>query len=129
MKHIVIKGSIVLIVFVFRKKETDERRNKMKKLMVLIVVMISVSLGTITATETLAQPGMKWKGSGGWGAEQPYSRMYNPQAVETITGDVVSIDTIMPMKGMSYGLHIVERQIKKRYLFILVLAGTSQIRT
>ena len=79
----------------------------MKKLMVLIVVMISLGLGTITATKTLAQPGMMWKGSGGWGAEQPYARMYNPQTVETITGDVVSIDRIMPMKGMSYGLHIV----------------------
>ena len=78
----------------------------MKKLMTLIVVMTALSLGVFTATETLAQRGMAWKGSGGWGAGTPYSRLYNPQTVETISGEVVSVDKIMPMKGMSYGVHL-----------------------
>jgi CBS domain containing-hemolysin-like protein len=32
--------------------------------------------------------------------------MYNPATVETITGEVVSIDKITPMKGMNYGIHL-----------------------
>ncbi|NTW50469.1 MAG: DNA-binding protein [Chlorobiales bacterium] len=32
--------------------------------------------------------------------------LYNSQTVETITGEVVSVDRIAPMKGMSYGVHV-----------------------
>ena len=85
----------------------------MKKLITLIVVMTALSLGVVTATETLAQRGMMWKGSGGWGSGRPYARMYNPQTVETITGEIVSIDRITPMKGMSYGVHIVVKTDKE----------------
>ena len=33
-------------------------------------------------------------------------RMYNPAAVETISGTVESVDKITPMKGMMYGVHL-----------------------
>lgn len=78
----------------------------MKKLMTLIVVMAVITLEVFTAKEAFAQRGMTWKGSGGWGPGRSYSRMYNPQTVETITGYVMSIDRITPIKGMSYGIHI-----------------------
>lgn len=32
--------------------------------------------------------------------------MYNPKTVETISGEVVSVDKITPMSGMSYGIHL-----------------------
>jgi len=35
-----------------------------------------------------------------------YGRMYNTQTVETISGEVVKVEKITPMKGMSYGIHI-----------------------
>lgn len=76
----------------------------MKRIMSLVAVMTMFSMAV--ATGALAQQGM-CKGSGGWGPEAPYSRMYDPQTVETITGEVVSVDTITPSKGMSYGIHIV----------------------
>jgi hypothetical protein len=85
----------------------------MKKLATLIVVITVLSLGVLTATETLAQRGRMWKGSGGWGSGSPYARMYNPQTVETITGEVVSVDRITPMKGMCYGVHIVVKTDKE----------------
>ena len=50
------------------------------------------------------QQEMRWKGSGGWGPETDYGRMYNPETVETISGKVVSVDKIPPRKGMSYGV-------------------------
>ncbi|MCE5311733.1 MAG: hypothetical protein LLF86_01120, partial [Nitrospiraceae bacterium] len=53
-----------------------------------------------------AQPMRGWQGSGGWGAGMQYQRMYNPATVETITGEIMSVDKITPMKGMYYGIHL-----------------------
>ena len=47
-----------------------------------------------------------WRGSGGWGQGSPYNKMYDPKAVETITGEVTNVDRITPAKGMSGGLHM-----------------------
>ena len=60
------------------------------------------------AVSSFAQPkpGMMWRGSGGWGPGAQYNRMYDPKAVETITGVVTSVDRITPMKGMSGGVHM-----------------------
>ena len=75
----------------------------MKKICFLLFV-VGV-LGFIT-TDASAQPGGPWKGSRGWGMGSQYNRMYNPKTVETISGEVVSVDKITPMKGMSYGIHL-----------------------
>lgn len=42
-----------------------------------------------------------------------YARMYNPQSVETIIGEVVSVGKIAPVKGMSYGVHIMVKSGKE----------------
>lgn len=57
---------------------------------------------------SFAQPrgGMMWRGSGGWGPGGQYNRMYDSKAVETITGEVTSIDRITPNKGMAAGIHM-----------------------
>lgn len=62
----------------------------------LLVVLLS-------GTSALAQ-GMG--GSGGWGMRGSYQRMYNPATVETVSGEVVSVETMMPMKGMGSGIHL-----------------------
>ena len=77
----------------------------MKKIIMLVAVMV-VS-GFIFSTAAVAQRGMSWNGSGGWGSGTPYGRMYNPQTVEMISGEVVSVDKITPMKGMNYGVHLI----------------------
>jgi hypothetical protein len=58
------------------------------------------------STASFAAPRMGM-GMGGWGMGTKYGRMYNPQTVETIAGEVVKVDKIRPMKGMSYGIHLV----------------------
>jgi hypothetical protein len=80
-----------------------EEVSTMKKFWFLFFVIGVLSLNTIG---TLAQSGMQWKGSRGWGMSSQYNRMYNPKTVETIVGEVVSVDKITPMKGMSYGIHL-----------------------
>lgn len=74
----------------------------MKKLSILIVV----SILSFIVSDSFAQRGMKWRGSGGWGMGSQYNRMYDPKTVGTISGEVISVDMITPMKGMSQGVHL-----------------------
>lgn len=70
-------------------------------------VIASLALFSLLFTfGSFAQMGPMWKGSGGWGMGMQYNRMYNPKTVETITGEVVSVDKITLMKGMSQGVHM-----------------------
>ena len=39
----------------------------------------------------------------------PYSKMFDPRAVETIKGEVLAIEKFIPLKGMSSGLQIMVR--------------------
>ena len=82
----------------------------MKKYFAAMAIM--VAFGLILASGSYAQRGMKWKGSGGWGPGAQYSRMFDPKTVETISGEVVSVDKITPMKGMYYGVHLMVRTEK-----------------
>ncbi len=63
-------------------------------------------LTALLAVPALAGPWRGWRGSGGWGGGGGYQRLYNPATVETVVGEVLSIDRITPMKGMSYGIHV-----------------------
>jgi len=84
----------------------------MRKHLGILVAMISVFV-FIFASESFAQRGMRWKGSGGWGMEGQYGRMYDPKTVETITGEVTGVQRITPMKGMSYGVHLIVKTDKE----------------
>lgn len=77
----------------------------MKKLMTFIAIMTMFGLGIfITTDDVIAQRG---RSGGGWGQGTNYDRNYNSQTVEIISGEVVSVDTITPIKGMHPGVHIV----------------------
>jgi sporulation protein YlmC with PRC-barrel domain len=43
---------------------------------------------------------------GGWGVDTPYSRLYDPAKEQTISGQVVSIETNAPMPGMAPGMQM-----------------------
>jgi len=84
----------------------------MKKNVAVLVAIISVLVFAFS-TESFAQRGMKWKGSGGWGMETSYGRMYDPKTTETIVGEVVGVEKITPTKGMSYGVHLIVKTDKE----------------
>jgi hypothetical protein len=73
--------------------------------LVLAIAVVTV-LVTLGATDALAQRGIAWRGGGGWGPGTAYAQIYNPQTVETLSGEVVTVDRITPMKGMNYGVHL-----------------------
>ncbi|MFY7998006.1 MAG: DNA-binding protein [Candidatus Kapaibacteriota bacterium] len=80
-----------------------DRRNK-KLLLLGIFLLALISTSTCFAQELRNQ-----QGSGGWGMPSPYSKMFDPRAVETIKGEVLAIKKIIPLKGMSSGLQVMVR--------------------
>jgi hypothetical protein len=58
------------------------------------------------------------QGVGGWGSGTAYTRMYSPQTIETITGEVLSVDTITPLSGMSSGLHLMVKTSGKQTISV-----------
>jgi hypothetical protein len=84
----------------------------MKKLIMMALVGL---LGLLLAQGVWAQPGMGPGGGQGqgWGTGDPYSRMYNPKTVETLSGEVVSLEKFTPEKKMSYGVHFTLKTAKE----------------
>ena len=76
------------------------------------LVMISI-LSILFAAESFSQRGMGQRGNNGWGPKSNFNRMYNAATVETIKGEVVSVDKTAPMKGMSYGIHLMLKTNKE----------------
>ncbi len=76
----------------------------MKLITYAVVIFI---IGFLIGNESFAQKEMEWKGSGGWGPGTQYGRLYNPQSVESVIGEVISVDAIIPGKGMSAGVHLI----------------------
>jgi len=72
----------------------------MKKLMVVSSLLVLLLVAALAA----AQPWQGWKGSGGWGMQGGYHRMYDPSRVETVSGEVVSVEQVTPMKRMGAGI-------------------------
>jgi hypothetical protein len=66
-----------------------------------------------TDVQPPTQQKMRWKGSGGWGPKANYGRMYDTETVETISGEVISVDKITPGKGMFYGIHLTVKTEKE----------------
>jgi hypothetical protein len=87
------------------------KEDKMKKSGTLVAVIFIISL--FVATESFAQRGMRWQGSGAWGRGTQYGKMYDPGTVETISGEVVSIEHFTPMRGMHHGVHMMVKTDKE----------------
>ena len=83
----------------------------MKRSSILIVVLSA--FGLLVSIRTLAQGPSWWTGSGGWGPGSEYCRMYDTKTVETIKGEVISVEKFSPMKGMSHGIHIMMKTDKE----------------
>ena len=83
----------------------------MKNIRISLVMLSIISI--FFTSESFAQRGMGQRGNNGWGPKSTFNRMYNPTTVETIKGEVVSVDKIAPMKGMSYGIHLMLKTNKE----------------
>jgi hypothetical protein len=105
-----------------RKYSGFTMENTLMKMLITLVTTTSL-IGLLSAGFVTAQPGMMGRGvmgrgSGGWGMGSSYQQFYNPKTVETITGEVVAIDSIMPMGGMSGGVHLRVRTPKNAMISV-----------
>ncbi|MDE2347892.1 MAG: DNA-binding protein [Gammaproteobacteria bacterium] len=66
-----------------------------------------ITLVALVAAAALALPGESFaqRGMGG-GMGGAYTRLYNQQTVETVSGQVLSIDKVAPRRGRLYGIHL-----------------------
>jgi hypothetical protein len=78
--------------------------DRMRRPKTLVTVLFGI--GLLLSQPVFAQRGMQWRGGGGWGAGSAYAKMYDPKTVETVSGEVLSVDRLTPMKGMEYGVHL-----------------------
>ncbi len=78
-----------------------------------IITLCITFMFLLSTASAFAQVGGKGRGMGGWGMGTKFQRMYNPATVETISGTVESVDKVMPMKGMSYGIHLMVKTDKE----------------
>jgi hypothetical protein len=89
--------------------EQDEptREADMRRMVITIAAAALVMAASVAAAQTATGRGMKWQGSGGWGAGAPYARTYDDKTVEALSGTVVKIEHVTPMRGMSAGVHLI----------------------
>ncbi|MDR4507624.1 MAG: hypothetical protein MRJ65_05200 [Candidatus Brocadiaceae bacterium] len=88
----------------------------MKKMSVFVAVILT--MGFFISRESFSQPqwGKKFKGGYGRGVGEQYGRLFDTNTIETIKGEVVSIDIVtppLPVKGMSGGIHLMVKTDKE----------------
>lgn len=70
----------------------------------LVVLAVGLWLGS---TAAFAQGrGGGGCGPGGWGRQGAFGRLFDPSKVETLSGEIVSVQRVRPMKGASEGVHL-----------------------
>ncbi len=79
----------------------------MRRIIAIIGAVMLVGLASGATAQPGPDRGARWQGSGGWGMGSPYGRMYDATTVESVSGEVVRIERITPMRGMSHGIHLV----------------------
>jgi hypothetical protein len=100
----IMKAIILILVSCIGRQFQPLSKNGgwiMKKISPWLVLFAILSLSL--AGSSYAGPMMR---GGDWGMHSQYGRMFNPKTVETVSGEVMKKDKIMPMRGMSYGIHL-----------------------
>jgi hypothetical protein len=68
----------------------------------LIAIVVFLAATTVAS----AAPWQGWRGSGGWGMGTPYQSLYDPTKVETLSGEVLGLEKVVPMRGMNYAIQM-----------------------
>jgi len=79
-------------------------------LMIFVLILIFTS-------EAIAQSGMKGKKSSGLEKSYQYDRMYDTKTVETIVGEVITMEKPIPIKGKYARVHLMIKS-NKEYISI-----------
>jgi uncharacterized protein (TIGR03067 family) len=78
-----------------------------RHILVLGLGFVATLIGFALTADVFAQRGQgKGRGSGGWGPGSQYSRLYDSKTVETLEGQVVSVDYHIPRNTTGRGVHV-----------------------
>lgn len=69
-------------------------------------IIVAVLFLVLIASWAFAKPWRNWQGSGGWGVGTAYARLYNPAQMVILTGEVVEVEQVVPLKGMNNGVQL-----------------------
>lgn len=83
----------------------------MKNKKSMVAIMVAGVL--VISSWAFAKTWRGWQGSGGWGGGTPYARLYNPAMVDTLTGEVVGVEQVIPLKGMNVGVQLLVKTEKE----------------
>jgi hypothetical protein len=70
------------------------------------MVVVAVLFLVLLASWAFAKPWRGWQGSGGWGMGTSYTRLYNPTLADTVKGEVIGVEQVIPLKGMNNGVQL-----------------------
>jgi hypothetical protein len=79
----------------------------------VLVLVVFVTFCFFVSGSFAQRKGVRWKGSGGWGAGAAYNRVYDPKTVETMSGKVGDIDIFTPMARMDNGVKFILKTEKE----------------
>ena len=77
------------------------------KTMKYVIILMTLLAMVFSASFTGASSWQGWRGSHGWGVNSPYQRLYKPETVMMIAGDVLSIEKRVLMKKMYFGIVLI----------------------
>ncbi|MFH0788586.1 MAG: DNA-binding protein [Pseudomonadota bacterium] len=77
------------------------------------IVIVAVLFLVLLSSWAFAKSWRGWQGSGGWGMGTPYARLYNPAMADTLTGEVVGVEQVVPLKGMNSGVQLLIKTDKE----------------
>jgi len=89
---------------------------------VLMAAVISVLLVSMALDSLATQVAVRRAGGQGWGANTLYGSMFDPKTLQTIRGQVLSVETFTPLRQMGYGL-LVMVQAKDEVIAVHVGPG------
>uniref|UniRef100_C6DY84 Nucleic acid binding OB-fold tRNA/helicase-type n=1 Tax=Geobacter sp. (strain M21) TaxID=443144 RepID=C6DY84_GEOSM len=69
-------------------------------------ILLATFSAALVAAPVFAAPWQQWRGSGDWGMGGAYQRMYDPAKVETVAGEVVSVEEVSKGRGPRKGIHL-----------------------
>jgi hypothetical protein len=106
---VVIEGIKTLNNLIMKKiTEVNEPYSGQKSKSHFRYIIMAVMFCALSSfNESFSQATTNGTGSGGWGMNSQYNSMYDPKTVQTIAGEVVTVDKIVPTRGMSSGVHLV----------------------
>ncbi len=87
------------------RSEVAEEVHPMTRKCAAVFTMVGLACA-LTQTEAVGQTGRNQPASLGWGATSQYNRLYDPDAVKMLSGEVLGIEQFTPVGGAFPGLHL-----------------------